>query len=170
MADSIDDDAIPIVRIPADVDQPDKVVAGLTARQAAVLGAVAAALWLGYQACQHAVPPTVYLAFAALVLLTTAVAVTMSHDGVPLDRLLAAWLRFMGSPKRQVLAPEGLPEVPAKIFRERGPRASEYASPVHEAAVGVEDGQVHEGVVELEASRPDHRAGTEPAAVAEAHH
>ena len=132
MADSIDDDAIPIVRIPADVDQQDKIVAGLTARQAAVLGAVAAALWLGYQACQHAVPPTVYVAFAALVLLTTAVAVTMSHDGVPLDRLLAAWLRFMGSPKRQVLAPEGLPEVPAKIFRERGPRASEYASPVHE--------------------------------------
>ncbi|MBS2545337.1 PrgI family protein [Catenulispora sp. NL8] len=132
MADSIDDDAIPIVRIPADVDQPDKVVAGLTARQAAVLGTVTVALWLGYQACQCAVPPTVYLAFAVLALLATAGVVTMSRDGVPLDRLLAAWLRFTRTPKRQVLAPEGLPQVPAKLFRERGPRVSEYASPVHE--------------------------------------
>lgn len=132
MADSIDDDAIPIVRIPADVDQPDKIVAGLTARQAAVLGTVTVVLWLGYQVGQHAVPPTVYVAFAALVLLATAFVVTMSRDGVPLDRLLAAWLRFKGMSKRQVLAPEGLPQVPATFFRERGPRASEYDSPVQE--------------------------------------
>ncbi|MEY9888392.1 hypothetical protein ABIA31_002032 [Catenulispora sp. MAP5-51] len=132
MADSIDDDAIPIVRIPADVDQPDKIVAGLTARQAAVLGTATVVLWLGYQACQRAVPPTVYLGFAVLVLLATAVVVTMSHEGVPLDRLLAAWLRFTRTPKRQVLAPEGLPNVPAAFFRERGPHASEYDSPVQQ--------------------------------------
>jgi len=134
VADSIDDDAIPIVRIPADVDQPDKIVAGLTARQAAVLGTVTMALWLGYQACQSTVPPTVYLAFAVLVLLATAVVVTMSHDGVSLDRLLATWLRFTRTPKRQVLAPEGLPQVPATFFRGQGPRASEYQSPVQEVS------------------------------------
>lgn len=132
MADSIDDDAIPIVRIPADVDQPDKVVAGLTARQAAVLGTVTVLLWLGYQICQHTVPATVYLVLALLALLATAVPVTMSHEGVPLDRLLVAWLRFTGMPKRLVLAPEGLPQVPTQLRHKQGPRVSAYGSPIQE--------------------------------------
>jgi hypothetical protein len=132
VADHLDDEAIPIVRIPADVDQPDKIVAGLTARQAAVLGATTVALWIGYQACQHLVPPIPYLAGAALVLLVATVAVTMTHEGVPLDRLLGAWLRYKQAPSRQVLAPEGLPEVPARLVRAPRTRPAPFVSPVRE--------------------------------------
>lgn len=134
MAEHLADEAIPIVRIPADVDQPDKIVAGLTARQAAVLGVTTVALWIGYEACQNLVPPIPYLAGAALVLLVVAVVVTTTHDGVALDRLLSAWLRFKRAPSRQVLAPEGLPEVPTGLARAPRVRLAPFVSPVHEVA------------------------------------
>jgi hypothetical protein len=44
------------VRIPADVDRPDQLLAGLTARQLAILAAAAVALWAGYAATRHVVP------------------------------------------------------------------------------------------------------------------
>ena len=52
------------VRIPADVDRPDKLLAGLTARQLAILAAAAVALWAGYAAARHVVPPAAYGAVA----------------------------------------------------------------------------------------------------------
>ena len=50
------------VRIPADVERPDKLLAGLTARQLAILGVAAVVLWAGYAATRHVVPA---VAFAA---------------------------------------------------------------------------------------------------------
>ena len=49
------------------------------------------------------------------------------------------------------------------------PRRFGYAALMHQPAVRVEDGQLHERVIELEAGRPDDRAGTQPTAVAKAH-
>ncbi|WP_194911468.1 PrgI family protein [Catenulispora rubra] len=134
MADHLDEDAIPIVRIPADVDQPDKIVAGLTARQLAVLGTTTLLLWLGYQACRQVVPPIPYLLASAPVLLGTAVAVTMKRDGVPLDRLLGAWVRYRRTPPRQVLAPEGLPQVPKRLAKSSCTGPAPFISPVREVA------------------------------------
>src|SRR5260221_6679504 len=100
------------VKIPADVDQPDKIVFGLTVRQAGILACTAAGLWLLFQASRPLVPPLVFLPAAALVLLVVAVAVTATRDGLSLDRLGLAALRHAASAKRQVLAPEGVGEVP----------------------------------------------------------
>jgi hypothetical protein len=41
------------VRIPADVERPDKLLAGLTARQLAILAVTAVALWAGYAATRQ---------------------------------------------------------------------------------------------------------------------
>ena len=48
------------VRIPADVERPDKLLAGLTARQLAILAVTAVALWAGYAATRHLMPPAVF--------------------------------------------------------------------------------------------------------------
>ena len=40
--------------------EPDKLLAGLTARQLAILAVAAVALWAGYAATRHLVPPAAY--------------------------------------------------------------------------------------------------------------
>ena len=101
------------VPIPADVEQPDKVLAGLTVRQVAI-GAVAAALiWTGWLAARHVMPLPAYAVLAAPVGLAATALVLVQRDGLPLDRLvLAAW-RQARSPRRMVTAPEGIPAPPA---------------------------------------------------------
>src|SRR5512139_3662834 len=93
-----------IVKIPADVDQPDKLVFGLTARQAGILMATAAGLWILYQAVRFWVPCLLFLPMAMVLLIAVAVAVTANRDGLSLDRLALAALRHSVSPRRQVLA------------------------------------------------------------------
>ena len=51
------------VRVPADVERPDRILAGLTARQLAILATSGVALWAAYLATRHVVPVA---AFAAL--------------------------------------------------------------------------------------------------------
>src|SRR5271170_1392412 len=77
------------VPIPADVERPDKILAGLTARQVAIAalaspaGLIATALVIG------------------------------ERDGLPLDRLLTAAWRQSRAPRRLVTAAEGIPAPPA---------------------------------------------------------
>jgi hypothetical protein len=104
-------------RIPADIERPDKIVFGLTARQALLLGTVGAVLWLGFAAVRHAVPAAVYLAATAPVAAAVAGAVLVTRDGLSLDRLAAAAVRQARAPRRLVTAPGGVlpppPWVPA---------------------------------------------------------
>jgi hypothetical protein len=109
----VDDEAPPPVRIPADIDREDQVLGPLTARQTAVLAAAALALWLGYLATRALLA---YLALVAPVA-TVSVAVALGRrDGMPLDRFLLAGLRHRAAPKRRVLAPEGVPDLPTGIL------------------------------------------------------
>jgi len=101
------------VPIPSDVEMPDKVLAGLTARQVAIAAAAAAALWLGWMAARHVMPLPAFAALAAPVALAAVALVTTERDGLPLDRLLAAAWRQARSPRRLVTAPEGIPAPPA---------------------------------------------------------
>jgi len=48
------------VRIPADVEREDRILANLTARQLAILSVAAVLLWAGYTATRHLVPIAVY--------------------------------------------------------------------------------------------------------------
>jgi PrgI family protein len=104
------------VPIPADVDRPDKIVAGLTARQAAIATVAAVIIWAGWQACRHLLPLPAFAALATPVGVAAAALVLGERDGLPLDRLLAAAWRQHRGPRRLVTAPEGIPAPAAWAF------------------------------------------------------
>ena len=101
------------VPVPADVDQPDKVLAGLTARQVAIAAAAAVLIWAGWLAARRVMPLPAFAALAAPAGVAAAALVTGQRDGLPLDRLLLAAWRQSRSPRRLVAAPEGIPAPPA---------------------------------------------------------
>jgi PrgI family protein len=100
------------VPIPADVERPDKILAGLTARQVAIAAVAAVILWAGFQASRHVMPLPAFAALAAPVALAATALVIGERDGLPLDRLLAAAWRQSHGPRRLVTAPEGIPAPP----------------------------------------------------------
>jgi hypothetical protein len=131
------------VRIPADVEREDRLLANLTARQLAILGVGGVALWAAYAATRRLVPLGV---FAAVAVPLAAVAVTLALGrigGVPADRLaLAAW-RQRRAPRYLVPAPEGVPEVPAFFGASA---AGPAPAPLHLPLVGITgDGMIDLG-------------------------
>lgn len=96
------DDRSYAVRIPADVDREDRVLANLTARQVAILATVGAVLYACYAATRTVLPPVVFLAAALPVIIGTGVLVLGTRDGLSLDRLLAAAIRQRLTPRVQV--------------------------------------------------------------------
>jgi hypothetical protein len=109
----VSDDVSDPVPIPADIDRPDKIVAGLTARQAAIAAAAAVIVWAGWVAARHVLPLPGFAVLAAPVGLAASALVAGERDGLSLDRLLAAAWRQARSPRCLVTAPEGIPAPPA---------------------------------------------------------
>jgi hypothetical protein len=103
------------VRIPADVDRPDRILAGLTARQLAILAVGALVLWAGYVATRHLIPLPVYGAAALPVAAVVATLALGRMEGTPADRWLGAALRHRRGPRRLVVAPDGIPAPPALL-------------------------------------------------------
>jgi hypothetical protein len=101
------------VQITADVDRPDKILLGLTARQLAILAAPALGLWAAYAAARHHLPLALFAAVGAPVVLGALVLALGRRDGLGLDRLLAFALRQARAPHRLVPAPEGVAPAPA---------------------------------------------------------
>ncbi len=99
------------VRIPA-VEVEDKILAGLTARQAAILAATGVVLWLAFLATRALVPPAAFLGAAAPAAAVAVAVVLGKRDGLSLDRLLLAALRQARSPRQLVAAPEPIPGPP----------------------------------------------------------
>jgi hypothetical protein len=100
------------VPIPSDVERPDKVLAGLTARQVAIAAVAAVIIWAGFQATRHVMPLPAFAALASPVGLLATALVIGERDGLPLDRLLLAAWRQRRAPRRLVTAPEGVPAPP----------------------------------------------------------
>src|SRR4051812_4036306 len=102
----MDDSSVEVrARIPADVTAPDRVLFGLTARQVAILTAVAAPAYLAWRALQGQVPDLVLIAAGAPV---TAIAVALAigrRDGVGLDTWLLAAVRYLRQAHRLAPAP-----------------------------------------------------------------
>jgi hypothetical protein len=96
------------VRIPADVSRPDRLLGPATARQVAILGGTTAGLWCAWLGVRTWVSSLTFLVPAVFVLVVVGVAISTERDGLTIDRLLAAALRQMRSPRRQVMAPEGV--------------------------------------------------------------
>jgi PrgI family protein len=100
------------VRIPADVEAPDKLVYGLPARQLAILAVAAAACWLAWRAVGRLVPSQLMLA-GFVPVLAAAVGVALGRrDGLGMDVWLLAAVRQRRAPCRLVPAPDGLPAPP----------------------------------------------------------
>jgi hypothetical protein len=103
------------VRIPADVDRPDRLVAGLTGRQLIILVGTAMLLYLGWSATRTVLPLPVFGLVAIPVGGGTALLALGQRDGMSLDRLLLAAIRQHLQPRHRVAALEGLRPPPAWI-------------------------------------------------------
>ncbi|KPM57002.1 hypothetical protein ACG83_04115 [Frankia sp. R43] len=101
------------VRIPADVDREDRIVAGLTARQVLILTLTGIVLYLGWAATRALLPLPVFALLAVPVAVLAGVLVLGQRDGLSLDRLLMAAIRQRTSPRHRINAPEGVVAPPA---------------------------------------------------------
>jgi hypothetical protein len=129
------------VRIPADVERPDRILAGLTARQLAILGVAALILWAGYAAARHLVPVAAYGAAALPVAVIAALLALGRLEGVAADRWVGFAWHHHRNPRRLVPAPEGIPPPPAFLDAATPPAPDILRLPV----AGVDGG----GVVDL---------------------
>ncbi|MGW5646211.1 PrgI family protein [Saccharopolyspora sp. NPDC003752] len=136
-----EDEPVMRARVPADVERPDEIVFGLTARHTALLAAVAVGLWLAYLATRPFLPFGAFVAVAVPVAGVAFAVVAARRDGLSLDRLLAAAWRHYRAPKR--LAPGGEPvrEVPGWVGADPGRLPAPLRLPAH--AIG------GDGVVDL---------------------
>lgn len=96
-------------RVPANVDMPDRILAGLTLRQLLILGGDGVILWFLYVVFGRHLPPQVLAAIALPLAAVGLALATSAHSGFGIDRLAVYAARFFVRPRRQVLAPEGLP-------------------------------------------------------------
>jgi hypothetical protein len=128
------------VQIPADLDRPDRILGGLTARQLAILAAGGVAAWTLVRLLEPlaGLPAAAVLA-APLALATMALALGW-RDGLPLDRLAVAGLGWWRQPRRLVVAPDGILPAPAWAGRPGPPMA-----PLEEPVGGLDPA----GVVDL---------------------
>ncbi|GIH99159.1 PrgI family protein [Planobispora takensis] len=109
------------VRIPADVEQEDKILAGFTARQVLILGVTGALPYAGYLAFGERLPLPAVAAIALPVAITGILLAIGRHDGISLDRYLLAALRHRCAPRRLVTMPGDIPTPPAWISARPGP-------------------------------------------------
>ena len=120
-------------RVSADIEAPDKIVWGLTARQLAILAAAAALGWLVVKALSQLVPqPAVVLALIPFA--GVAVALALGHrDGLPLDAWVLAAIRQRRMPRRAVPAPDGIAAAPswAPAAAQDGPPPAVLRLPAH---------------------------------------
>lgn len=99
------------VRIPADVDRPDRLVAGLSARQLCILAAAGLVLAGAWAATRTWLPAPVFIVAAAPAASVAVVLAIGRRDGLPADRLALAAIRHARSNRRLVPAPEGIPDL-----------------------------------------------------------
>lgn len=101
------------VRIPADVDREDRVIANLTARQLMILAATGIVLYGTWSMLRTVVPAVVFLIVAIPVGATATILALGTRDGISLDRLALAAIRQRLSPRHRVAAPDGIMPAPA---------------------------------------------------------
>jgi PrgI family protein len=88
------------VKIPADLDHPDRVLAGLTARQTVILGCTVLLVYAGWLATRALLPLGVFAVLAVPVVVAgIALAIFRHRDGISLDRYAAAALLYRLRPR-----------------------------------------------------------------------
>jgi hypothetical protein len=104
-----------VARIPADVEQPDKIIASFTARQVAILLGTGAALYAAYMAVGDHVPIVACVAVALPIAIAAILLAIGQREGISLDRYVLAAVRFQRSPKHLVSSCEDIPMPPTWI-------------------------------------------------------
>lgn len=99
-----DTDAAPRARIPADVDQPDKIVYGLTARQVAILAVAVAVAYGLVKGLGHVLPQPMLIAVLVPVGGAAIVLALGRRDGLSLDVWLLSAVRQSRAPKHHAAA------------------------------------------------------------------
>jgi hypothetical protein len=98
------------VKVPSDIDVADRILWGLTARQLVILGVTCISCWGLYLPLARL--PYLAAPMAGIVA-AAGISVTFARpDGLMAERWLLEALRHVMTPRRRVLAPEGLPDVP----------------------------------------------------------
>jgi len=100
------------VRIPSNVDMPDRVIGPLTARQLTILTLTGLVLYAGWAATRALVPVPVFLILAMPIAATATVLALGRRDGLPLDQLMIAAIRQRLAPRYRVAAPDGVLPAP----------------------------------------------------------
>jgi hypothetical protein len=117
-------------RIPADVDTPDKIVYGLTARQLAILAVAGVADYGLFKTVASLLPQPVLIAVLTPVAGAAIVLALGRRDGLSLDIWLLAAIRHSRGPKRLAPAPAGRPEpLPAWVAQIASPVAAPLRLP-----------------------------------------
>ncbi len=130
------------IRLPADVELEDRLAFGLTARQLGLLGAGAVAAYGLYALASQLAPPPVAAALAAPAALLGVLLALGRRDGLSGDRYARAALRFLRSPRRRLLAPEGIAAPLPSAPRRPAPAALELPvrAVLRSGLVELEDG------------------------------
>jgi len=124
------------VAIPADLNLEDRLVGPFTARQCAILAAVATTLWIAAHALRHLVPQHVLLLAGAPIAFATVGLTLTRPGGIPADRLAAAALRHTLGARRRAVAPA----------RVELPRTVKALAPLYRAVTGANG---EPGVIDL---------------------
>ena len=119
-----------MVRIPADLDRPDRILLGLSARQLAILASCGLAVWTLVRLLEGLLGLPMATTVAAPVGLVGIGLALGWRDGLPLDRLAMSGLRWWWRPRRLVVAPDGIPPAPGWAGPP-GPRVAPLTGPVH---------------------------------------
>lgn len=119
-----------VVPIPADLDRPDRILLGLSARQLGILAAAGLAAWTIEALAEPLVGLATAVALAAPPALAGVALALGWRDGLPLDRLVLAGLGWWRHPRRLVPAPDGIPVTPAWAGP-AGPPVAPLSGPVH---------------------------------------
>lgn len=93
-------------RIPADVDMADRIFAGLSLKQLAIIALHGLAIWLLYQTVGSRFHAAVFMALAIPIGVAGFLLATASHNGTPLDKVLISAAKFLRTPKKRFLATE----------------------------------------------------------------
>lgn len=134
------------VRIPANVEAPDKIIASLTARQVIIISGTGGLLYGAFLLLGEHVPLMLFGALAIPVAVVGILLAIGQHDGLSLDRYLLAAFGHARSPKRFVSTTGDTPAPPAWIAA----KAEPLPAPLRLPARGVRpDGLIdlgHDGV------------------------
>ncbi|WP_280381801.1 PrgI family protein, partial [Nocardia wallacei] len=109
------------VRIPADVERRDRLIGPFTARQLAILAATALLLYLAWMATRTVVAPLVFLAGAVPIGVVVTVVISTTRDGLSVDQLLVAAIRYRLAPRQLVRDPARIAALPRWVTDQATP-------------------------------------------------